>query len=122
MTAKAPANRIDSIPVYSVSSTTNSPNLALSMASVWSDIHGEIIEMGPQGWPHAVGKSKVADELRTAFAGMATVMEQTPHPTDDSDPEPDVRVFPGRYEDSHRPPLPRLCYWSKWPTQHSLKT
>jgi Uma2 family endonuclease len=62
-------------------------------------IHGEIVEMSPQGWPHAVGKSKVADALRAAFAGVATVMEQTPHPLTDSDPEPDVRVFPGRYED-----------------------
>lgn len=62
-------------------------------------IHGEIVEMSPQGWPHAVGKSKIADTLRVAFAGVGTVMEQTPHPTADSDPEPDVRVIPGRYED-----------------------
>jgi Uma2 family endonuclease len=62
-------------------------------------IHGEIVEMSPQGWPHAVGKSKVADALRAIFAGVGTVMEQTPHPMADSDPEPDVRVILGRYED-----------------------
>jgi Uma2 family endonuclease len=72
-------------------------------------IRGEIIEMSPQGWPHAVGKSKVADALRAAFAGIGTVMEQTPHPTPDSDPEPDVRVIAGRYEDyTDHPPTALL--------------
>jgi Uma2 family endonuclease len=72
-------------------------------------IRGEIIEMSPQGWPHAVGKSKVADALRAAFAGIGTVMEQTPHPMPDSDPEPDVRVIAGRYEDyTDHPPTALL--------------
>lgn len=72
-------------------------------------IHGEIIEMSPQGWPHAVGKSKTADALRLVFAGVGSVMEQTPHPTDDSDPEPDVRVIRGRYADyTDHPPTALL--------------
>src|SRR5687767_16014836 len=58
-------------------------------------IRGEIVEMSPQGWPHVVGKSKVADALRPVFAGAGTVIEQTPQPMSDSDPEPDVRVIPG---------------------------
>lgn len=62
-------------------------------------IHGEIVEMSPISWSHVVGTGKVGEALRGAFAGIGTVVEQGPHPTEDSDPQPDVRVFPGRYED-----------------------
>jgi Uma2 family endonuclease len=62
-------------------------------------IHGEIIEMSPINWAHVVATVKVGEALRVAFAGIGTVIEQGPHPTDDSDPQPDVRVIPGRLED-----------------------
>jgi Uma2 family endonuclease len=62
-------------------------------------IHGEIIEMSPINWSHVVGTGKTGEALRAAFAGVGTIIEQGPHPTDDSDPHPDVRVIPGRFGD-----------------------
>ena len=62
-------------------------------------IHGEIVEMSPINWPHTVAVTKLADALRAAFAGIGTVMTQTPHPVGDSEPEPDVRVIAGRMQD-----------------------
>ncbi|MCI0705571.1 MAG: Uma2 family endonuclease [Planctomycetia bacterium] len=62
-------------------------------------IRGEIIEMSPINWPHVLGTSKVGDALRAAFAGIGSVIEQGPHPTDDSDPIPDVRVVTGQLKD-----------------------
>jgi Uma2 family endonuclease len=62
-------------------------------------IHGEIIEMSPIGWLHVVTKTRTADLLRAVFAGVAWVNEQGVLPTDDSDPQPDVAVIPGRIED-----------------------
>jgi Uma2 family endonuclease len=62
-------------------------------------IRGEIVEMPRPNWPHVVSKSKTADVLRAVFAGTGWVGEQSPLPTPDSDPEPDVAVYPGRRED-----------------------
>lgn len=62
-------------------------------------IHGAIIEMSPISWPHVVAKTKTADMLRKVFAGVGWVNEQSPFPTGDSDPEPDIAVYPGRIED-----------------------
>lgn len=62
-------------------------------------IHGEIVEMSPINWSHTVGVTKLSDALRSAFAGIGTVMTQTPHPAGDSDPQPDVRVIAGRMQD-----------------------
>jgi Uma2 family endonuclease len=62
-------------------------------------IRGEIIEMSPPGWPHVAAKSKTADVLRRVFAGVGWVNEQAPLPTSDSDPEPDVAVYPGQIRD-----------------------
>ena len=62
-------------------------------------IYGEVIEMSPTGWPHTVGKNKTAEVLRRAFAGTGWVNEQGPMPVEESDPEPDVAVYPGRMED-----------------------
>jgi Uma2 family endonuclease len=62
-------------------------------------IHGEIVEMSPINWPHTVGVTRLADALRSAFAGSGTVMTQTPHPMDNSDPQPDVRVIAGKMQD-----------------------
>jgi Uma2 family endonuclease len=62
-------------------------------------IHGEIFEMSPKGWPHVVGCRKAAEELEKAFAGIAWVARQEPLATVDSEPEPDVSVHTGRFED-----------------------
>src|SRR5690242_9717310 len=62
-------------------------------------IRGEIIERSPINWPHSLATGLVGDALRVAFAGIAWVTEQGPHPTDDSDPEPDVRVIRGARRD-----------------------
>lgn len=62
-------------------------------------IHGEIVEMSPIGWPHVVGTTKTADALNAIFAGRAWINQGNPIPTDDSDPQPDVMVVPGRIED-----------------------
>ena len=62
-------------------------------------IFGEVVEMGKQGWPHVVGCRKTADILRRVFAGTGWINEQSPFPHDNSEPEPDVAVIPGRMED-----------------------
>lgn len=62
-------------------------------------IKGEILEMSPKGWPHVVGCRKTAEALEKAFAGIGWVARQEPLGTVDSEPEPDVSVLPGRFED-----------------------
>lgn len=62
-------------------------------------IRGEIIEMSPVGWPHVVGTKKTADLLAEVFRGVAWINQGNPIPTYDSDPQPDVMVVPGRFED-----------------------
>jgi len=67
-------------------------------------IFGEIIEMGNQNRPHALAIGLVLDVLQVVFAGVGFLEVQTPQPTDDSDPEPDVRVVAGKrrdYPDDH---------------------
>ncbi len=62
-------------------------------------IHGEIIEMSPKSWPHVVGCRKTAEVMERAFAGLGWVARQEPLALIDSDPEPDVSILPGRFED-----------------------
>lgn len=62
-------------------------------------IFGEVVEMPRQNWAHVLSKKKAATELGRAFDGVGWVNEQSPLPTSDSDPEPDVAVIPGRIED-----------------------
>jgi Uma2 family endonuclease len=62
-------------------------------------IKGEIFEMSPKGWPHVVGCRKTAEVLEKVFAGIGWVARQEPLATVDSEPEPDVSVLPGRFED-----------------------
>ena len=62
-------------------------------------INGEIFEMSPKGWPHVVGCRKTAEILEKAFAGIGWVARQEPLGTVDSEPEPDVSVLPGRFEE-----------------------
>ena len=63
-------------------------------------IHGEIVEMSPIGWPHIVGCRKTAILMENHFAGLAWVSRnEQPIALEDSDPQPDVLVVPGRFED-----------------------
>ena len=62
-------------------------------------IFGEIVEMSPIGWFHRVGCRKTAEVLERAFAGVAWVDRAEPLDLAESDPQPDVSVHPGRFED-----------------------
>jgi Uma2 family endonuclease len=63
-------------------------------------IHGEIREMSPINWPHVVGCRKTAVLLERLFAGAAWVSRnEQPLALADSDPQPDVMVVAGRFED-----------------------
>jgi Uma2 family endonuclease len=62
-------------------------------------IHGEIVELSPIGWPHIVACRKTAELLEELFAGVAWVSRnEQPIALADSDPQPDVLVVPGRFE------------------------
>jgi len=62
-------------------------------------IYGEIIEMSPINWPHALGVKLVTDVLAAAFAAghFVTVQQAFPVPSEPvgSAPQPDVAVIPG---------------------------
>ncbi|MBA4190848.1 MAG: Uma2 family endonuclease [Planctomycetaceae bacterium] len=62
-------------------------------------IFGEIIEMSPINWPHVVGCRKTAELMERVFAGIGWVGRAEPIALGDSDPQPDVAVFAGRFEE-----------------------
>jgi Uma2 family endonuclease len=62
-------------------------------------IFGEVVEMSPINWPHVVGCRKTAELLEPVFAGVAWVGRADPINLTHSDPQPDVAVFAGRFED-----------------------
>jgi Uma2 family endonuclease len=63
-------------------------------------IHGEVIEMSPIGWPHVVGCRKTGEILERVFSGIGWVSRnEQPLALSESDPQPDVIVVPGRFED-----------------------
>ena len=62
-------------------------------------IFGEVVEMSPIGWPHRVACRKTAELLERLFAGIAWVGRADPINLAHSDPQPDVAVFAGRFED-----------------------
>ena len=62
-------------------------------------IFGEIVEMSPINWPHALCVGLVAEALRNTLGEVGWVSTHGPHPTADSEPEPDVRVVPGSIRD-----------------------
>lgn len=59
-------------------------------------LRGEIVEMSPINWSHVLSVGNIADALRVAFAGLGWVNEQNPLALTDSDPQPDVAVYPGQ--------------------------
>lgn len=62
-------------------------------------IFGEIVEISPINWPHVVGCRKVAELLERTFAGVAWIGRGDPIDLGHSERQPDVAVFPGRFED-----------------------
>jgi Uma2 family endonuclease len=62
-------------------------------------IFGEIIEMSPINWPHVVGCRKTAELLERAFVGVGWIHRADPINLTHSEPQPDVAVIPGRFED-----------------------
>ena len=62
-------------------------------------IRGEIVEMSPMSWHHSLGIRLTADALRTIFGDSYWVHDQSPITLVDSDPEPDVAVYPGSPRD-----------------------
>jgi Uma2 family endonuclease len=62
-------------------------------------LRGEIVEMSPVGWPHVVSCRKTAELLATVFANIGWVSRGEPINLTDSDPQPDVMVVPGKFED-----------------------
>jgi len=71
-------------------------------------IRGEIVEMSPRNWPHVVSCRKVADVLKKLFTGVAWIAKQEPVDLTESDPEPDVAVIAGRFEDYAATPTTAL--------------
>jgi Uma2 family endonuclease len=68
-------------------------------------IDGEILQMTPQGSPHATAIQLMENALRTAFGPGFSVRQQLPLALDPrSEPEPDVAVVAGNprdYRDRH---------------------
>jgi Uma2 family endonuclease len=63
-------------------------------------VRGEVIDMSPINWPHVVACRRAAVWLEGAFAGVAWVSRnEQPLALADSDPQPDVIVVPGAFED-----------------------
>jgi Uma2 family endonuclease len=61
---------------------------------------GQMIVAEPKGSPHATAVALAADALRAAFGGGWVVRVQDPIALDDeSEPEPDLAVVPGRPRD-----------------------
>jgi Uma2 family endonuclease len=74
---------------------------------------GDIIEMAPEGMPHAVYCGDAVDYLKQLMGDRAKVREAHPITLpNDSEPEPDIAVVKlaqNRYLDHH--PYPKDIYW-----------
>lgn len=71
-------------------------------------IHGEVVEMPPEGLDHAQGSTDTADILRAKFGNRAIVRDAKPItlPNQTSEPQPDLAiVVPQRevYRQDHHP-------------------
>ena len=63
-------------------------------------IGGELLVAEPQGGPHAAAVGLTADALRAAFGPGWVVREEKPiAPDDESEPQPDLAVVPGKHRD-----------------------
>jgi Uma2 family endonuclease len=77
-------------------------------------LNGEIIEMSPEGEPHAFYASTVGDYLRTLLGNRAQIRESHPItiPATQSEPEPDIAIVQplGREYLQHHP-YPENIFW-----------
>jgi Uma2 family endonuclease len=62
-------------------------------------IFGKVVEMSPIDWLHRVACRKTAELLEAVFAGVAWIDRGEPIDLTHSDPQPDVAVIPGQFED-----------------------
>ena len=86
-------------------------------------LHGEIVEMSPEGAPHAAASSDAGDYLSGLLGGRAQVRQAKPVtiPTLVSEPEPDlaiVRRLGRAYRHQH--PKPEDVFWLVEYAQTSL--
>jgi Uma2 family endonuclease len=76
-------------------------------------LNGEIIEMSPEGTPHANRSTKGANYLRQLLGDRVEVREGKPITLSDrSEPEPDIAVvqpLDDEYDDHH--PYPENIFW-----------
>jgi Uma2 family endonuclease len=74
---------------------------------------GDIVEMSPEGMPHAVYCGDAADYLKQLLGNRVKVREAHPITLpNNSEPEPDIAVVmpsPSRYLDHH--PYPEDIFW-----------
>lgn len=87
-------------------------------------LNGEIVEMSPEGIPHASLSSDAADYLRSLLTGRAKIREAKPVtlPPNDSEPEPDIAIVElpsGIYHAHH--PYPENIFWLIEYSDSSLK-
>ena len=76
-------------------------------------LNGEIVEMPPEGEPHAHLSSEAADYIRELLRGKAKVRESKPITlSNDSEPEPDIAIVQdlGDTYLSHHP-YPENIFW-----------
>jgi Uma2 family endonuclease len=77
-------------------------------------LNGEIIEMSPEGEPHAFYTSTVGDYLRSLLGNRAQIRESHPItiPATQSEPEPDIAIVQplGREYLQHHP-YPENIFW-----------
>jgi Uma2 family endonuclease len=86
-------------------------------------LRGDIVEMAPEGKPHAHLSSTTADYIRELLAGQVKVREEKPVTLPDaSEPEPDIAVVQDLgdvYLDHH--PYPENIFWLVEYADASLK-
>ena len=78
-------------------------------------LNGEIVEMSPEGTPHAAYSQNAGDYLRSVLGNRATIREAKPItlPDSSSEPEPDIAIVaPHRLEVylQHHP-YPQDIFW-----------
>ena len=67
-------------------------------------LRGVVVTMSPQGSWHAVVSARIHEALLRALAGRVFVMSHSPLAlSDDSEPEPDVAVYPPNVSPNHLP-------------------
>jgi len=68
-------------------------------------LNGEIIAMAPEGIPHTFGSINLFKRFSRALGARAEVRDAHPIILSDSEPEPDIAVVRGSFEDyAHRQP------------------